>query len=102
MGAIHKVTLPKWGLSMESARVNGWLKEVGAAVQPGDDLLEVETEKLTGVVEASGGGILRRQLVPAGDVAPVGGLLAVVADAEVAEMEIDAAVAEFQASFSVK
>src|SRR5207248_5221558 len=101
MAAIHKITLPKWGLSMASARVDGWLKEVGALVKPGEELVEVETEKITGVVTTTGGGVLRRQLAPVGEVVPVGGLLGVVAEADVPETEIDAVVAAFLASFSV-
>jgi len=101
MAAIHKIALPKWGLSMASARVNGWLKEVGALVKPGEDLLEVETEKIAGAVPTAAGGVLRRQLVHVGDVVPVAGLLGVVADADVPEKEIDAVVADFLANFSV-
>lgn len=102
MAAIHTITLPKWGLSMESARVNGWLKEVGAPVKPDEELIEVESEKIAGAVAAPAGGVLRRQLVQVGDVVPVGGLLAVVADADVPETEIDAVVADFLASFSAQ
>lgn len=102
MGAIHKITLPKWGLSMESATVNGWLKQVGAVVKAGEELVDVETDKIAGVVEATGGGILCRQLVAVGDVAPVGGLLGVIAEPDVPETEIDAVVADHLAHFSVK
>src|SRR5262249_1761779 len=102
MAAIHTITLPKWRLSMESARVNGWLKEVGALVKPGEELLEVETEKIAGAVGATGGGVLRRQLAQVGEVVPVGGLLGVVAEADVPETEIDAVVADFLANFSLQ
>src|SRR5207253_4799313 len=45
------------------------------------------------------GGVLRRQLAQEGDELPVGALVAVVAGAELAEAEVDAVVAAFQASF---
>jgi pyruvate dehydrogenase E2 component (dihydrolipoyllysine-residue acetyltransferase) len=96
---IAKLGMPKWGLSMTEGRLLSWLKEVGDAVSAGDELCEVETEKIMGAVEATASGVLRRHVHPAGDVVPVGGLIGVIADADVPDSEIDAFVAEFEASF---
>jgi pyruvate dehydrogenase E2 component (dihydrolipoamide acetyltransferase) len=96
---IAKLGMPKWGLSMTEGRVLDWLVEEGAEVAPGDELCEVETEKITGAVEAAASGLLRRRVGNVGDVIPVGGLLGVIADAAVPDSEIDAFVAEFEASF---
>ena len=48
---IAKLGMPKWGLSMTEGRVLDWLAEEGAEVAPGDELCEVETEKITGAVK---------------------------------------------------
>jgi pyruvate dehydrogenase E2 component (dihydrolipoamide acetyltransferase) len=96
---IAKLGMPKWGLSMTEGRVLGWLVEEGTEVSPGDELCEVETEKITGAVEATASGILRRRIGNVGDVIPVGGLLGVIAEVSESDADIDAFVAEFEASF---
>lgn len=94
-----RVTMPKWGLSMREGRVVSWLVDEGATVAPGDELCEAESDKINGVVEATGGGILRRRLAVEGDLLPVGGLLGVIADTSTPDGEIDALIAEFEATF---
>jgi pyruvate dehydrogenase E2 component (dihydrolipoamide acetyltransferase) len=96
---IAKLGMPKWGLSMTEGRLLDWLAEEGAEVSSGDELCEVETEKITGAVEATASGVLRRRVGEVGSVIPVGGLLGVIADAAVPDEEIDAFVAEFEANF---
>ena len=96
---IEKLGMPKWGLSMTEGRVIDWLVDEGAEIAVGDEVAEVETEKINGVVEAPVAGVLRRRVAASDDVIPVGGLLGVIADASVPEAEIDAFVAEFEASF---
>lgn len=96
---IGKLHMPKWGLSMTEGRLVEWLVEEGTSLGVGDEIAEVETEKINGVVEAGSAGVLRRQVARPGDVVPVGGLIGVVADPSVPDEEIDAFVAEFQATF---
>jgi pyruvate dehydrogenase E2 component (dihydrolipoamide acetyltransferase) len=99
MSDVHAVTVPKWGLSMDRGTVTVWHRQPGDSVTKGEDLLDVESDKIANVVECPADGILRRHVAAVGDVLPVGALLGVIADADVADAKIDALVAEFQANF---
>ena len=78
--SVTKVVMPKLSEAMETGKVIKWLKQEGDRVQGGDILAEVETDKADVEMEAFGAGVLRKILVPAGAQAPVGTLIAVIAE----------------------
>ncbi len=72
------VILPKWGMTMQEATVTGWLKAVGDPVDKGDELVEVETDKVSTAVEAPTSGVLTERRAEVGDVVAVGDVIAVI------------------------
>jgi pyruvate dehydrogenase E2 component (dihydrolipoamide acetyltransferase) len=81
--------------------VVAWHVAEGAAVGRGDDIVDIETPKITNVCESSASGTLRRQVASEGTTLPVGALLAVVADTSVSDADIDAYIERFNADFAV-
>jgi pyruvate dehydrogenase E2 component (dihydrolipoamide acetyltransferase) len=76
-----KVLMEALSPTMEEGRLVKWLKQEGEAVQDGDVLAEVETDKAVMELPARGEGVLRKVLVPAGSTVAVGKLVAVIAAA---------------------
>lgn len=95
---ITAIRMPRYGMTMTEGAVSGWLAEPGTAVAAGQDLLEIETTKITNVETAAVAGTLRRRVVERGGVVPVGALIGVIADPDVPEAEIDAFVAAHAAA----
>ena len=89
---IVPVTMPKWGLSMQLGKITAWVVAEGDEVKVGDDLADIETEKITGTLEAPDAGTVRRIVARTGEDVPVSGTIALIAPPEVTEDELDAAV----------
>ncbi|MCF7936402.1 MAG: 2-oxo acid dehydrogenase subunit E2 [Synergistales bacterium] len=85
------ITMPKLGLTMNEGTVTAWRVAEGAAVEKGEIVADIATDKLTYELEAPAEGELARILAAEGDTVPVGAKLAVVA---AAGEPIDEAVTE--------
>lgn len=92
---IQSLSMPKWGMTMTEGTLVAWLVEQGDEITVGDEVAEVETEKMIGAVEAQISGVVRRRIAAEGDVIAVGGLLAVIAPADVREEDLDAFIERF-------
>ena len=95
MSTIEAVTMPKWGMTMTEGTITSWLVNEGDVIERGQEIVEIETTKLSNVVEAAAEGILRRIVLTEGTTAPVGALAAVIADESASEEEIAAFVAGY-------
>lgn len=93
MSQIKPIRMPKWGLAMEEGTVVGWLVALGDTITEGDEIVEIETPKITNVLEATNSGTLARTVAQEGEVMPVGSLIAVLTEGDVAEADIDAFLA---------
>jgi pyruvate dehydrogenase E2 component (dihydrolipoamide acetyltransferase) len=94
---IVPVTMPKWGLSMQLGKITAWVVGEGDEVAVGDDLADIETDKIVGTLEAASAGTVRRIVAQAGEDVPVSGTIALLAPAEVPDADLDAAVAQARA-----
>ncbi len=85
---ISAITMPKWGIEMTEGTITGWRVDVGARVERGSEILDVETEKIVNAVEAPASGVLRRILSGSGDTRAVGALIGVIAEPSVSDADI--------------
>lgn len=81
--------------TMEEGKLIEWKVAEGDAVAQGDVVAEIETDKANMDVEALGGGVLRKIVVPAGATVPVGALIGVIAEPD---ESIDDMLAEARAA----
>lgn len=61
------IVMPKLGLTMTEGTVSKWLKGEGDAVKDGEDLFEVETDKLTNTIKATESGTLLKIVAAEGE-----------------------------------
>lgn len=83
------VTIPKWGIEMTHGRIVEWRCAEGAIVAAGDELVDIETDKIVNSFEARESGTLVRILVPEGEELAVGTLIGVIALADYSPSDLD-------------
>ena len=74
------VLMPQLGETVAEGKITKWFKSAGEEVKPGDNLFEIETDKVSMEVPSTTTGVLAEIRVPAGAVAPVGAVVGVIAD----------------------
>jgi len=75
---VKEVIMPKFGFTQETAQIVRWLKRAGEAVEQGDPIAEVTTDKVNMEVEAPADGILDGLRFNEGDTVPVTHVIAFV------------------------
>ncbi|MCH7718927.1 MAG: 2-oxo acid dehydrogenase subunit E2 [Chloroflexi bacterium] len=76
---ISEVVMPQMGADMEEGTVIRWVKQEGDAVERGEIIAEIETDKANVEIEAFDAGVFRKILANEGDTVAVGVVIAVIA-----------------------
>ncbi|HET9980152.1 MAG TPA: biotin/lipoyl-containing protein, partial [Ktedonobacterales bacterium] len=79
---MQTAVMPKMGDTMEEGKILRWIKHEGDAVQKGEALAEIETEKVNIEAEAFASGVLRKILAQEGETVPVGAPIALIGAAD--------------------
>lgn len=73
-----EIIVPSLGMSGMDVTITAWFKEEGDAVEKGEPLFEITTEKLNQEIESPESGILKKVCKKEGDTASVGELIAII------------------------
>ncbi len=95
MSSIYPIAVPKWGIEMVEGTLSSWSKREGDTVEKGDEVFEMESDKIVNVWESPVSGVLRRILAQEGDARPVGALLGVIAAPEANDADIEAFISGY-------
>lgn len=83
------VLMPQLGETVAEGTISAWLKEVGDSVDAGENLFEVETDKVSVEVPAINSGVLAAIRVDVGATVAVGTVVAVIDNADAASAAAD-------------
>lgn len=74
------IEMPKLSDTMSEGKVLSWKKSEGDAIEPGEILAEIESDKANMEMEAYDAGYVRKLLIPEGGAAPVGAPIAILTE----------------------
>jgi pyruvate dehydrogenase E2 component (dihydrolipoamide acetyltransferase) len=72
------ILMPQLGETVAEGKITKWFKAAGDAVKPGDNLFEIETDKVSMEVPATEAGVLSEIRVAEGAIVPVGAIVGVI------------------------
>lgn len=75
-----EIKMPEAGFSITEGRVIEWYKGVGDRVEEGENVVSVETDKITVEIPAERGGVLHEIRYREDDVAPVGMVMGIIVE----------------------
>src|SRR5437762_13231850 len=95
-----QVVMSKLSPVMEEGQLARWLKKEGDKVSMGEPLAEIDTDKATMEMQALSNGVLRKILINEGESAPLGQIIAIIAepDEEISQLLSGAAADKGKAS----
>jgi pyruvate dehydrogenase E2 component (dihydrolipoamide acetyltransferase) len=97
--SIHEIFMPALSSTMTEGKIVSWVKSTGDKVEKGETVVVVESDKADMDVESFYEGYLAHIIVQAGETAPVGAAIALLAETEA---EIETAKSQAQGAGAAK
>jgi len=76
----QRVIMPKQGLQMTEGTITDWIIKEGGEVKEGTPLFEMETDKVTIIIDAPASGKLLKIVCPEGETVPITELIAIIGE----------------------
>ena len=77
---IREITMPKLGMMEGDINLSEWFVEEGDMVVAGQELCEIESQKITNKVETKEAGTVLKILVEEENEVPIGTVIAIIGD----------------------
>jgi pyruvate dehydrogenase E2 component (dihydrolipoamide acetyltransferase) len=77
---IEEVTMPKLGMMDDDINLSEWFVNEGDKVSAGQEICEIESQKITNKIEAKTNGTVLKILVEEDNEVPIGTILAVIGE----------------------